>query len=161
MFPFLPFHVIDKHNPQSYNRNYIVLLDCSRNMYMVMSKLIREFNFKVFWCPMPESHGNVFQTFLGSFEDIQGKVWNWLEQYIPGEMFCMTILEETVITLRWDMQAHSNSHLTIGPGTQAGPEVLGHPSGMWPSGGCLSLATRWRKRLQRLYAHGNSTIDLL
>ena len=60
VFRFLPFHVIDKHNPLSRNRNFIVFSDRPRNMYIAMSKLIRQFNFKVFWCPGPESHGNVY-----------------------------------------------------------------------------------------------------
>jgi hypothetical protein len=58
--------MVDKHNPQPYNRNYIVLLDCPENMCIAMSKFIRQFNFKMFCCPRVVSHGNAHSD--GSWE---------------------------------------------------------------------------------------------
>lgn len=85
------------------------------------------------------SRERTFRWFLWSFRDIQGKIWNWLGRYIPGEMFCMTFLEKAVITRGRDPQAHRHSCLTMTPGRQAGWQAHSHPSGMWSSDGCLFL----------------------
>lgn len=114
IFPFLPFHMIDKHSLLPYNRNYIGLSDLTRNMHIAMSNLIKPFNFKVVWCPRPEFHGNAYSD--GSWKTVRpSKVKSAIDQIkiATGKAFCVTF---TVIALGRDSPAHGNSHLTTAPG---------------------------------------------
>lgn len=73
--------------------------------------------------------GIYIQMVPGKFRGHQGEVWKWLVQNIPGEMFCVTFLEETVMKLQCNLQAFSHAQLIVAPGRQAGQQAHTQPRG--------------------------------